>query len=273
MVLGILGNIPQKYRSSILSVLWGRDPFQAKWAILARAYTLMRDAGVKKTVADFLPIACPHIGIISVDNYLANLNWTFEINDEGNVCLRQTSPPDINSFTPHIARTFLTDLDIINFCGAQGYLPQPTAASIVQGWNRVHPQANMALQGVLPVTQHIASTQNAYGAWEIPKDIIVAPPAKPAFDVPLPFTPPPLPANAPAGAISQQAPWSHGMMAGYWAHNDGSIDLSPLNQINFDHFNPASIGNAHNTFITGDASSSSSSKSITPTHALLHPSC
>nr|AWM30785.1 MAT1-1-1 [Monilinia fructicola] len=268
MILTVLGDIPQKYKSAILSVLWGRDPFQAKWAILARAYTLMRDAGVKRTVAEFLLVACPQIGIISVSSYLTDLNWTFETNEEGTVCLRQISPPDMASFTSHIARTILTDLDIITFCGAQGYLPVATAASIVQGWNRVHPHASMALQGTLPVTQHIASTQNAYGAWEVPKDIIVAPPPKPAFDQPLAYTPPaPAPGAPapPAGALPPPPPWSTGMMAGYWSHDNGSVDLDPISQWDFDHFNPASIVDAPGTYVTGDASSSSTSKLTTST--------
>ncbi|KAI9641070.1 hypothetical protein NHQ30_010498 [Ciborinia camelliae] len=261
MILAVLGNIPQKYKSAILSVLWGRDPFHAKWTILARAYTLMRDAGVKRTVAEFLSIVCSHIGILSVQDYLSDLNWTFETNEEGTVCLRQTSPPDIASFPAHIARTILTDLDIITFCGAQGYLPVATAASIVQGWNRVHPNANMAIQGTLPVTQHIASTQNAYGAWEMPKDVIVAPPPKPAFDEPLAYTPPataPGQPAPPAGALPPPPPWSTGMMAGYWSHDNGSVDLGGLSRWDFDHFNPTSLGDANNLDVTGDASSPSS---------------
>ncbi|TGO91941.1 hypothetical protein BPOR_0014g00140 [Botrytis porri] len=80
-------------------------------------------------------------------------------------------------------------LTIITFCDAQGYLPVATAASIVQGWNRVHPMANIAIQGTLLVTQHIGSTQNAYDVWEMPSGVIVASPPKPVFDQPLAYTP------------------------------------------------------------------------------------
>ncbi|KAJ8058378.1 hypothetical protein OCU04_012570 [Sclerotinia nivalis] len=121
MILTVLGNIPQKYKSAILSVLWGRDPFHAKWSILARAYTLMRDTNVRRTVSEYLALVCPYIGILAVNDYLTDLNWTFETNEEGTVCLRQTSPSDIRSFPAHIARTTLTDLDVITFCGSQGY--------------------------------------------------------------------------------------------------------------------------------------------------------
>ncbi|KAK6614652.1 hypothetical protein H4I96_00973 [Botrytis cinerea] len=234
MILTVLGNIPQKYKSAILSVLWGRDPFHAKWSIIARAYTLMRDAGVRRSVSEFLALVCPHIGILTVDDYLSDLNWTFETNEEGTVCLRQTSPPEIGSFPAHIARTLLTDLDIITFCGTQGYLPVATAASIVQGWNRVHPMANMAIQGTLPVTQHIASTQNAYGAWEMPS----VPGATASLTGSLP--PPP--------------PWSTGMMAGYWGHDSGTIDLSALHT-QFDQFNPTSLTDAGGLYMPEDVPS------------------
>ncbi|CAD6447854.1 66fa10b4-097b-4c6c-b3fe-354dc60bc4f0 [Sclerotinia trifoliorum] len=121
MILTMLGNLPQKYKSSILSILWRGDPFHTKWSILARAYTLMRDANVKRTVSEFLVLVCPYIGILAVNDYLVNLNWTLETNEEGIVCLRQTFPPDIRSFSAHIASTTLTDLDIITFYNSQNY--------------------------------------------------------------------------------------------------------------------------------------------------------
>nr|AGB05587.1 MAT1-1-1 [Sclerotinia sclerotiorum] len=250
MILNVLGNIPQKYKSAILSVLWGRDPFHAKWSILARAYTLMRDTNVRRTVSEYLALVCPYIGILAVNDYLTDLNWIFETNEEGIVCLRQTSPSDIRSFPAHIARTTLTDLDVITFCGSQGYLPAATAAGIVQGWNRMHPNANMAIQGTLPVTQHIASTQNAYGAWEMPKGVIVAPPPKPAFDHPLTYT---LSTPLPTGTLPPPPPWSTGMMAGYWSQDNGSIDLNGLEN-QFDQFNPTSLGDANSLYIPGDIS-------------------
>ncbi|KAM0159849.1 hypothetical protein ACHAPG_003281 [Botrytis cinerea] len=205
----------------------------------------------------YFALLYPHICILTVDDYLSDLKLTFETNEEGTVYLRQTSPPEIGSFPAHIARTLLTDLDIITFCGTQGYLPVATAASIVQGWNRVHPMANMAIQGTLPVTQHIASTQNAYGAWEMPSGVIVAPPPKPAFDQPLAYTPPALVPGATAsltGSLPPPPPWSTGMMAGYWGHDSGTIDLSALHT-QFDQFNPTSLTDAGGLYMPEDVPS------------------
>ncbi|QSZ30809.1 hypothetical protein DSL72_000367 [Monilinia vaccinii-corymbosi] len=148
-------------------------------------------------------------------------------------------------------------LDIINFCSVEGYLPVAIAASIVQGWNNLHHHASMALQGTLPVTQYIASTQNAYGAWEGSKDIIVALPPKPAFDQPLPYAPLTPKPEAPARALPPPPPpRSAGMMAGYWSHDNGSFNLDPIDQWDLDYFNPVSIADASRTYVTGDAPSS-----------------
>ncbi|KAF7905924.1 hypothetical protein EAF00_000203 [Botryotinia globosa] len=218
---------------------------------------LIKKKHARRTFSKYFALLCPCTGILTVDDYLSDLNWTFETNEEGTVWLRQTSPPEIDSFPAHITRTLLTDLDIITFCGAQGYLPVATAASIVQGWNRVHPMANMAIQGTLPVTQHISSTQNAYGACEMPSGVIVAPTPKPAFDQPLAYAPPALMPGATASLTSSlppPPPWSTGMMAGYWGHDNGTIDLSAL-ETQFDQFNPTSLADAGGLYMPDDAPS------------------
>ncbi|KAF7937880.1 uncharacterized protein EAE97_007676 [Botrytis byssoidea] len=262
----------QEIRNEISELIWNlqfdltfertmSDLFPLNYGSRAKETTTpkgtWRDADARRTFFKYLSLVCPHVGILTVDDYLSDLNWTFETNEEGTVCLRQTSPPEIGSFPAHIARTLLIDLDIITFCGARGYLPVATAASIVQGWNRVHPMTNMAIQGNLPVTQHIASTQNAYGAWEMPSGVIVAPPPKPAFDQPLAYAPPALMPGATAsltGSLPTPPPWSTGMMAGYWGHDNGTIDLSALDT-QFDQFNPTSLADAGGIYMPDDAPS------------------
>ncbi|TEY63856.1 hypothetical protein BOTCAL_0150g00120 [Botryotinia calthae] len=115
----------------------------------------------------------------------------------------------------------------------------------------------MAVQGTLPVTQYIASTQNAYGAWEMPSGVIVAPPPKPAFDHPLAYTPPALMPGATAsltGSLPPPPPWSTGMMAGYWGHDSGTIDLSALDT-QFDQFNPTSLTDVGGLYMPDDVPS------------------
>nr|AJW31369.1 mating-type protein MAT1-1-1 [Clarireedia homoeocarpa] len=254
-----LQNLQQKDASPIIAVLWARDIFKSKWAILARAFTLIRDAGVSGTVEAFLRIACPYIGIIPIDQYLSSMNWVFEIREQtetgqSTAVLRQTFAPDINSFPSHIARTNLTDLDIINFCATRGLLPTATATGITQGWSQLaHPMAQMAAQGSVTTTQQLASTQNAYGHFQLP--ILrrnFDPPINDALDVPLPADHP-APTPAPASGITPTtgAPlnvvtpvpldgWTHSMMAGWWTQDTEALTMDSLYDLDeFDKFNPA----------------------------------
>ncbi|TGO34505.1 hypothetical protein BHYA_0194g00120 [Botrytis hyacinthi] len=119
------------------------------------------------------------------------------------------------------------------------------------------PKGLIKRKRTLPVTQNIASTQNAYGAWEMPSGVIVAPPPKPAFDQPLAYAPPALMPGATAsltGSLPPPPPWSTGMMAGYWGHDNGTIDLSALDT-QFDQFNPTSLADAGGLYMPDDAPS------------------
>jgi hypothetical protein len=262
--------LQQKDASPIIAVLWARDIFKSKWAILARAFTLIRDAGVSGTVEAFLRIACPYIGIIPIDQYLSSMNWVFEIREQTETCqstavLRQTFAPDINSFPTHIAQTNLTDLDIINFCA--------TARGITQGWSQLaHPMAQMAAQGSVTTTQQLASTQNAYGHFQLP--ILrrnFNPPINDAMDVPLPADhPAPTPAPASGIAPTTGAPlnvvtpapldgWTHSMMAGWWTQDTEALTMDSLYEFDgFDKFNPADLARPHSIDPSADGIAESS---------------
>nr|AJW31372.1 mating-type protein MAT1-1-1 [Rutstroemia paludosa] len=260
--LAELQNLQQKDASPIIAVLWARDIFKSKWAILARAFTLIRDAGVSGTVEAFLRIACPYIGIIPIDQYLSAMNWVFEIRQQtetgqSTAVLRQTIAPDINSFPTHIAQSNLTDLDIINFCATRDFLPTSTARSITQGWSQLaHPMAQMAAQGSVTTTQQLASTQNAYGHFQLP--ILrrnFNPPINDALDVPLPADHP-AHTPAPAANVAQmvgtplnvvlpapQDGWTHTMMAGWWTQDTGALTIDNLYDL--DGLNPANLARPH----------------------------
>nr|AEF12281.1 mating type protein MAT1-1-1 [Clarireedia homoeocarpa] len=266
--LAELQTLQQKDASPIIAVLWARDIFKSKWAILARAFTLIRDAGVSGTVEAFLRIACPYIGIIPVDQYPSSMNWIFEIREQtetgqSTAVLRQTLAPDIKSFPTHIAQTNLTDLDIINFCATRDFLPMATARSITQGWSQLaHPMAQMAAQGSVTTTQQLASTQNAYGHFQLPifrRNF--NPPTNDALDVPLPADHPALPlapAPAPGMASTPGAPlnvvtptpldgWTHSMMAGWWTQDAGALNMDNLYDLDgLEKCNPADLARPNN---------------------------
>lgn len=60
----IFNTYQQKDASGYLTLLWREDPFQAKWSIVAKGYSVIRSK-VNKDVAPlgkFLELVCPHIG-------------------------------------------------------------------------------------------------------------------------------------------------------------------------------------------------------------------
>jgi hypothetical protein len=60
----IFTTFQQKDISGFLKRMWNADPFKAKWTIVAKAYSIIRDkVGKAQAPLDvFLQIVCPHIG-------------------------------------------------------------------------------------------------------------------------------------------------------------------------------------------------------------------
>lgn len=79
----------QKIKSKILTVLWQADPFEAKWSILAKSYSILRGDRDKKEVPldRFLELCAPLIGVIPADIYLEVMGWQLgEPNEQDQVC-------------------------------------------------------------------------------------------------------------------------------------------------------------------------------------------
>ena len=71
--------------------MWQSDSFKAKWSIIAKAYSLIRNEhGKKKVPLDtFLAINAPFVGIIAPENYLSAHGWEVVASDNGEVLLRR----------------------------------------------------------------------------------------------------------------------------------------------------------------------------------------
>lgn len=67
----------QKVKSKILTVLWKADPFEAKWSILAKSYSILRGDRDKEEVSldKFLELCAPLIGVIPPHIYLSSMGW------------------------------------------------------------------------------------------------------------------------------------------------------------------------------------------------------
>lgn len=124
--------LQQKYASTFLTTMWKSEPFKAKWAIVAGAYSNIRDVVGKQraSLVMFLKLVCPRIGIIGIEDYFRKMNWSLETAPDGTTILVQHSVPDLSNFEARILYTDLTPRDIIHFCARMAYIPRSTAIQI-----------------------------------------------------------------------------------------------------------------------------------------------
>jgi hypothetical protein len=130
-------HLPQKDASIHLTQLWKQDPFKAKWTIVAAAYSRIRD-GVGRPGAPldaFLDLICPAMGLVRAEDYFAAFNWVWEEEEEGRpgaARLTQRAAPDLRTFDAGILQTSMTEMDVIRWCGAVGYLPRALVGPLSQ---------------------------------------------------------------------------------------------------------------------------------------------
>ncbi|KAF2433000.1 hypothetical protein EJ08DRAFT_608333 [Tothia fuscella] len=109
----------QKEISGYLTLMWKEDPFKAKWTLVAKAYSIIRDQ-VGKALAPldlFLQIVCPVVGIVMPAEYLDKLGWM----KTGTEMVRRFVP-DVNLFDAHLRTTNLSADDIVRHCQEAGYI-------------------------------------------------------------------------------------------------------------------------------------------------------
>ena len=92
----MLATLQQKDISGIMTNLWQSDRSKAKWAILAKAYTLIRDKKGKANAPldSFLNLNAPLIGIPKPDEYMNKLGWEIIISSNGEAKLRRNTDND-----------------------------------------------------------------------------------------------------------------------------------------------------------------------------------
>lgn len=109
----------QKEISGYLKEMWNVEPLKGKWAMLARAYTQIRDVIGKSNAPlyTFLLINAPLIEIIEPDEYMATLGWTLTLNAEGQRVLVQEE----KNLEDSLFTTTLSVNDLITHSYQQGY--------------------------------------------------------------------------------------------------------------------------------------------------------
>lgn len=106
----------------MLRFLWRSDPFKAKWAILAKAYSIIRDDNPGKgvTLESFLSLNTDFIGIVAPADYLNAMGLQLIVDEEGNYSLEGGNPAS----TSNAAQTSTNHSvdDIVNHCYDTGYV-------------------------------------------------------------------------------------------------------------------------------------------------------
>ncbi|CAK3780920.1 mating type 1-1 [Lecanosticta acicola] len=117
----------QKAISKALTIFWREDPFEAKWAILAKAYSIVRGCREKKDAPldDFFAICAPLISVIPPEVYLGWMGWQLGPPPEGEqekvLQITRAFTPNLDSFPEEYTTTTLSVDDLVNHCYAMGY--------------------------------------------------------------------------------------------------------------------------------------------------------
>lgn len=181
--------------------MWHADPFKAKWTILAKAYSAIRDVQGKANAPldQFLAMNTPLLGIIEPDQYLEALGWKFVVEADGHLVVQRED----RKFEADVLSTNISVNGVLQNCYTQGYftgrLPDvlltndETTMTILQPSLQIHggesgegdttPSTSQAEVSALETTS-VAGQGNDASDLEVMKTNLPAPNA--ATDAPLP---------------------------------------------------------------------------------------
>lgn len=110
--------LTQKARSGILKFLWQNDPFKAKWAILAKAYSIIRDDHEGEVTLDqFLTLNIDFIRILEPTRYLEAMGWELNIDDQQQYTMARVNV--VTTADAEIATNYSVD-DVVKHCYDSG---------------------------------------------------------------------------------------------------------------------------------------------------------
>ncbi len=112
----------QKDISGYLNQLWNGDPYRAKWIIVAKAYSVIRDTIGRRNASlpRFIAIVEMHIGLIPPVLYPSIMGWLVPSGNERE--MRREFEPDLSTFPVEWQMT--TDMsvdDLLKICEDAGY--------------------------------------------------------------------------------------------------------------------------------------------------------
>ncbi|KAF2838980.1 hypothetical protein M501DRAFT_1003507 [Patellaria atrata CBS 101060] len=126
---GLCGGWKQMDASAFIRCLWRSDPTKNKWAIIAKAYSEIRDTvgRVNIDLKEFLDLVCPELGLVPADAYLEVFGWVTQEND-GVRTVHRVANFDATSLHPDILYTNKTSTDLVHFCEQKGFFFKPSVA-------------------------------------------------------------------------------------------------------------------------------------------------
>ena len=88
-------SLQQKEISTVMGKIWQHDPFKAKWAIIGKAYSVLRDKLGKENAPldQFLEIICPHMDIIEPTQYFVIMGWEITTAEDGESFMHRNEKP------------------------------------------------------------------------------------------------------------------------------------------------------------------------------------
>ncbi|KAL4744998.1 hypothetical protein BDW72DRAFT_211883 [Aspergillus terricola var. indicus] len=129
----IFPDITQKSKSGILRFLWQNDPFKAKWTILAKAYSIIRDKHDDEvSLESFLTLNAELIGVTQPDRYLDAMGWELTLNDQQQYTMARVKNPVATE--AQLSTHFSVD-DLIKHCYATGYVTEDKRKKEIRGHN------------------------------------------------------------------------------------------------------------------------------------------
>ncbi|KAL8708265.1 MAG: hypothetical protein Q9220_006842 [cf. Caloplaca sp. 1 TL-2023] len=111
----------QKVISTYIVFLWEQDPFKAKWTLVAKAYSMIRDqVGKEHAPLDtFLTLVMEFVGIIEPQEYLGLMGWEISVDDCGVVSLMKREGI---AFDHGMLSTNVSVEDIISYACQHGFI-------------------------------------------------------------------------------------------------------------------------------------------------------
>jgi len=115
----------QKVKSGLIRFLWAQDCLKSKWAMLAKAYSSVRDNHMGEVnLESFLRETTPLIVVIPAEDYLATMGWLLAKDVSGQWNLIRTQQGAI-TLADNFLTTNLSVEDIVEHCYTIGYVTKP----------------------------------------------------------------------------------------------------------------------------------------------------